>query len=150
LWRLKYRMHGVEKKLAIGRYPEVSLGEARKLRDAAREAVGSDNDPAAEKRRERIAAKFAMGVTFGDVALEFIEKAEREGRAPATIAKLRWMREWLLPSIDRRPVDQIEAHEILAVLKRQEANGNLETAKRTRAFARSFHKLIEAYPAFWM
>jgi integrase len=135
LWRLKYRLHGVEKKLALGRYPDISLGEARKLRDAAREAVGSGNDPGTVRRRERIAAKFAMGVTFGDVASEYIEKAEREGRAPATITKLRWMREWLLSSIGRRPVNQIEAHEILAVLKRQEANGNLETAKRTRAFA---------------
>jgi integrase len=32
-------------------------------------------------------------------------------------------------------VDQIEPHELLAVLKRPEAAGNLETAKRTRAFA---------------
>ncbi|EYD74190.1 symbiosis island integrase [Rubellimicrobium mesophilum DSM 19309] len=37
LWRLKYRMHGVERKLALGRYPEMALSEARKARDAARE-----------------------------------------------------------------------------------------------------------------
>lgn len=135
LWRLKYRMHGREKKLALGRYPDVSLGEARKLREKAREAAGAGDDPAAAKRRDRIAAKVAMGVTFDDVSQEYIEKAEREGRAPATIIKLRWMREWLVPSIGRRPVNQIEAHELLVVLKRQEAAGNLETAKRTRSFA---------------
>jgi hypothetical protein len=39
LWRLKFRVLGIEKKLAIGRYPHVSLGEARKARDAAREGV---------------------------------------------------------------------------------------------------------------
>lgn len=135
LWRFKYRRHGIEKKLALGRYPDVSLGEARKLRDAARESLGTGNDPAAAKRRERIAAKVAAATSFGDVALEYIEKAEREGRAPATVAKLRWTRQWLLPAIGRRPVDQIEPHELLAVLKKQEAAGNLETAKRTRAFA---------------
>ena len=37
--------------------------------------------------------------------------------------------------IGHRPVDQVEPHEVLAVLKRQEVKGNLETAKRTRAFA---------------
>jgi integrase len=135
LWRFKYRMHGAEKKLSIGRYPDVSLSAARKARDTAREAARTGNDPAAAKRRDRIAAKIAAGTTFGDVALEYIEKAEREGRSPATVAKLRWSRQWLLPAIGHRPVDQVEPHELLAVLKKQEAGGNLETAKRTRAFA---------------
>lgn len=135
LWRLKYRMDGRERKLALGRYPEVSLGEARKARDAAREAARAGNDPCAAKRRQRIAAKIAAGTTFGAVALEYIEKVGREGRSPATVAKLRWSRDWLMPAIGHRPVNQVEPHELLAVLKRQEAKGNLETAKRTRAFA---------------
>ncbi len=135
LWRLKYRADGIERKLALGRYPDVSLSDARKARDKAREALSAGADPAATKRRDRIAAKMAAGTTFGAVALEYIEKAEREGRAPATIAKLRWAREWLMPSLGRRPVDQVEPHELLAVLKRQEAAGALETARRTRAFA---------------
>ena len=111
------------------------LSEARKARDAAREVASCGEDPSALKRRQRIAAKIAVGTTFGSVAQEYIEKAEREGRAPATIAKLRWARGWLLPMIGQRPVDQIEPHELLAVLKRQEAQGQLETARRTRAFA---------------
>ena len=123
LWRFKYRVHGLEKKLSLGRYPDLTLSAARKLRDAAREAVADGDDPAAAKRRQRIVAKVAVGTTFGDVALEYIEKCEREGKSPATVAKLRWSREWLLPAIGSRPVDQIEPHEVLAVLKRQEAAG---------------------------
>ena len=135
LWRLKYRMDGRERKLALGKYPEVSLGAARKARDAAREAAKAGTDPSLAKRRQQIAAKLAAGTTFGSVALEYIEKVERDGRAPATVSKLRWAREWLMPAIGHRPVDQVEAHEVLTVLKRQEAKGSLETAKRTRAFA---------------
>ncbi len=135
LWRLKYRIHGLEKKLSLGRYPDLTLSAARKQRDNAREAVANGDDPAAAKRRQRIVAKIAVGTTFGDVALEYIDKCEREGKSPATVVKLRWSREWLLPAIGLRPVDQIEPHEVLAVLKRQETAGSLETAKRTRAFA---------------
>src|SRR6478735_7728160 len=58
-----------------------------------------------------------------------------EGRSPATLIKLRWTRDWLLPAVGQRPLDQIEPHELLAVLRRQETKGNLETARRTRAFA---------------
>jgi integrase len=135
LWRLKYWSDGVERKLSLGRYPAVTLSDARKARDAAKAKSEGGDDPAAAKRRARIAAKLSAGTTFGAVALEYIEKAEREGRSPATIAKLKWSREWLQPAIGRRPVDQVEPYELLAVLKKQEARGNLETARRTRAFA---------------
>jgi hypothetical protein len=83
LWRLKYRSDGVERKLSLGRYPAVTLGEARKARDAAKAKAEGGDDPAAAKRRARIAAKLSAGTTFGAVALEYIEKAEREGRSPA-------------------------------------------------------------------
>ena len=135
LWRFKYRLNGLEKKLALGRYPELSLSAARKTRDAAREMLGAGGDPAAAKRRERIAARMAAGATFGAVSEEYIDKVVREARAPATISKLRWARSWLPPAMGHRPIDQIEPHELLAVLKRQEASGHLETARRTRAFA---------------
>lgn len=135
LWRLKYRAAGVERKLALGKYPAVTLGEARKARDAAKARAEAGDDPAAAKRRARIAAKLSAGTTFGTVSAEYIEKAEREGRAPATIAKLRWARQWLQSAIGHRPIDQVEPHELLAVLKKLEAQGNLETARRTRAFA---------------
>lgn len=135
LWRLKYRSAGVERKLSLGKYPAVTLGEARKARDAAKARAEGGDDPAAAKRRARIAAKLSAGTTFGAVALEYIEKAEREGRSPATIVKLKWSRQWLQPAIGHRPIDQIEPHELLAVLKKQEKRGNLETARRTRAFA---------------
>jgi integrase len=135
LWRLKYRADGVERKLALGKYPTVTLGEARKARDVARTKASAGDDPAAAKRRERIAKRLAAGTTFGAVALEYIERVEREGRSPATVAKLRWAREWLEPAIGRRPVDQVEPHELLAMLRRLEATGKLETARRTRAFA---------------
>lgn len=86
------------------------------------------------------------------MALEYVEKVEREGRAPATVTKLHWAREWLQPAIGHRPVDQVGPHELLAVLKRQEARGNLETARRTRAIASRvsampWQRLAKADPA---
>jgi len=135
LWRLKFRIDGIERKLSLGKYPAVSLGDARKARDDAKASIAVGKDPAAAKRRKRIAAKLSAATTFDAVALEYIAKLEREGLAPATISKLHWAREWLRPTIGKRPVDQIEAHELLVVLRKQEGEGALETAKRTRAFA---------------
>lgn len=135
LWRLKFRIDGIERKLSLGKYPALNLGDARKARDEAKAKIAGGTDPAAAKRRKRIAAKLSAATTFDAVAGEYIEKLEREGLAPATISKLHWARGWLRPAIGKRPVDQIEAHELLAVLRKQESADALETAKRTRAFA---------------
>ncbi|HTN14397.1 MAG TPA: Arm DNA-binding domain-containing protein [Sphingomonadaceae bacterium] len=49
LWRFKYRLHGKEKKLSIGAYPEISLGEARAARDAARKIIAHGGGPCHER-----------------------------------------------------------------------------------------------------
>ena len=53
LWRVKYRIAGKEKKLALGSYPAVSLKDARAKRDEARRTTEAGNDPAAVKREAR-------------------------------------------------------------------------------------------------
>jgi integrase len=64
-----------------------------------------------------------------------VEKTAREGRAAATVAKSYWVLELLTPALGHRPITDIETHELLAVLRKLEGRGNLETAKRTRTFA---------------
>nr|WP_242010871.1 integrase arm-type DNA-binding domain-containing protein [Acetobacter musti] len=135
LWRFKFRAHGKEKRLTFGKYPEVSLADARRKRDAARRDIAGGIDPAAQKALERIVLRAALADTFGELATEYVDKAEREGRAPATVSKLRWLADQLRPEIGHRPVSAIEPPEILATLRRLEKAGNLETARRARSFA---------------
>ena len=45
LWRYKYRYMGKQKRLALGRYPDVGLAEARKRRDDARRQLEAGTDP---------------------------------------------------------------------------------------------------------
>lgn len=135
LWRLKYRIAGKEKKLALGAYPDVSLKDARAKRDEARRTVEASNDPASIKREARVAKRFAGGNTFAVVANEYIHKLEAEGKAAVTIAKTRWLLSKLTPSLGTRPVSEITPHELLAILKASERAGQRETARRLRSFA---------------
>jgi integrase len=135
LWRLKYRINGIEKKLALGSYPEVSLKEARAKRDTARAATQAGSDPAAAKRKERIAKRIAAGNTFGAVAEEFIAKLEAEGKADVTVGKTRWLLTKLAPALGARPISEITPHELLSVLKAIEKEGMRETARRLRSFS---------------
>ena len=78
MWRLKFRFRGVEKKLSLGKYPEISLKDARERRDDARRMLANGVDPAAAKRQAIIEATIGAATTFNRVADEFIEKMERE------------------------------------------------------------------------
>jgi len=135
LWRFRYRHAGHEKLLAIGTYPDTSLKEARQRRDAARSLLEAGGDPAADKQRQKLEHALARATTFEAVATEFIEKMDREGRAPSTIVKARWFLALLKPSLGARPIADILPQELLSTLKRVEARGRLETAQRLRAFA---------------
>lgn len=91
LWRVKYRINGVERKLALGSYPEITLAEARTARDAARRQLAHAVDPNAAKRQARIEASVRASNSFAAVAEELIEKKGREGLAQATLEKQRWL-----------------------------------------------------------
>jgi len=136
LWRLKFRHHGKEKKLSLGAFPEVGLAKARKLRDAAREKLAEGQDPALEHRKAKFTAKLSAGITFAGVAKEYIEsKMVGDGKAPTTVAKARWFLEQLEPAIGSMPLADVDPQMLLAALKRLEAKGVHETAKRCRSFA---------------
>lgn len=135
LWRLKYRFGGKEKRLGFGRYPEVSLKEARKRREDARTLIARGVDPAAQKQAEALAAKLNAGTTFKLVGEEYLEKASREGRAAVTIGKSRWLLGLMVPDLGALPVRDITPAQLLATLRKVEAKGHLETARRMRSLA---------------
>ncbi len=135
LWRIKYRINGVERKLALGAYPEITLAEARTARDAARKHLAHAVDPNVAKRQARIEASIRAGNSFATVADELIEKKGREGRAAATLEKQRWLLKLLGADLGKRPVADITPQELLHELKKHERRGRLETAKQLRSFA---------------
>lgn len=135
LWRVKYRMNGAERKLALGAYPEITLAEARTARDAARRQLAHAVDPNVAKRQARIEASMRASNSFASVAEELIAKREKEGVSPRTLEKYTWLLKLLGPDFGRRPVAEITPAELLHELKHHERRGRLETAKRMRSFA---------------
>jgi integrase len=130
LWRQKFRVDGREKKLAIGAYPEISLSDARKRRDEARELIAAGKDPAREKQQAKHRAKVSAANTFGEIAKEFLDKRRREGLSASTADKSEYYISRMGPVIARLPISEIGAADLLAVLRRIEAKGNYETARR--------------------
>lgn len=136
LWRFKYRFGGKEKRLALGSYPEVSLADARKRRDEARSTIADGIDPGLERKRQKAIAKLSAANTFESIATEYIDrKMAGEGRAETTLVKARWFLDLLRPAIGAMAIADVDPQMLLAALKKLEAKGNYESAKKCRSFA---------------
>ena len=133
LWRLKYRVGGREKLLAIGPYPDVTLAKARERRTEARRQLADGVDPSALKKEARQKAKPAVTNTFRTIAEEHLTKLKREGLADITLNKRRWLLGFAYPKLGERDVATITAKELLEVLRSVEETGRHETARRMRA-----------------
>lgn len=136
LWRLKYRIDGKEKKLAIGPYPEIGLADARLARDEARAKIVRGHDPAFQKQKDKLQRKLGAAETFSALAEEYIQqKMIGDGRAKGTVEKARWFLSLLSPSIGSHPIASIDTVTLLAALNKLTAKGVHETAKKTLSFA---------------
>lgn len=74
LWRLKYRINGKEKLLSIGKYPAISLSEAREAAENARRLIAQGQDPAAAKQQAKQERKAALLNTFAYIAKAWHEQ----------------------------------------------------------------------------
>lgn len=134
LWRYRYLFHGKDKRIALGSYPLVGLADARQKRDDIQRQIAGGADPILERRRAKLAAAFSASNSFGDIAKEYIEKMVADGRAETTTVKANWLLEQLKP-ISKMPVADIKPIEVLGALKKLDARGKHETARRCRSFA---------------
>ena len=135
-WFLKYRIAGVEKQMALGSYPEVSLTAARKARDAAKLKKSEGHDPVQVRKVEKLKAARSEGDTFQTIALEWYSKQSPQWSASHAERSLRQLERDLFPWIGNRPIVDIHAMELLAALQKVEERGAVETADRVLMLAR--------------
>jgi integrase len=131
-WRLKFRVAGREKLLSLGTYPETTLVEAREKRDEARKLLRDGIDPSAHRKALRASRAESAMNTLKAIAEEWLAKFTPTW-APSHARGVRARLENdAFPWIGDRPVAQITPPEVLAVLRRIEGRGRLESAHGTR------------------
>ena len=133
-WRYKYRFAGKEKLLALGTYPDISLADARKLHQAARENLADGIDPSSYKKTKKSADQSNSANSFEAVAIEWSKT--RNKKADSTEKRQRALLEKdLFPFIGNRPIADIDAPELLKTLRKIENRGAIETAHRANRLA---------------
>jgi integrase len=132
-WRLDYRFAGKRKTLAVGVYPDVSLSDARKRREAARKVLANGADPSAVKKAQKAAVMSLAENSFEIVAREWLSKFSKNWKESHTrTISVRLVND-VFPWLGARPIGEINALELLAVLRRIESRGALDAAHRVSA-----------------
>ncbi len=132
-WRMDYSYAAKRKTLALGVYPEVSLANARKRREKAREQVASGIDPGVAKREEKRAQADAAANTFEAVARVWLGKTASK-RAEVTQTRITTLLEKaIFPFIGSLPISSIKPRDVLdKAVRKIEARGSIDTAHRAK------------------
>jgi integrase len=129
-WRLKYRYDNKEKLLSLGVYPDVGLKDARDRRDEARKLLAAGIDPGENRKAQRAAKQDRAANSFEVVAREwFVKHAPNWVEHHGDRIIQRFERD-IFPWIGGKPIAEVNAPELLSVVRRIETRGALETAHR--------------------
>lgn len=130
LWRLKYRINGVEKVLAIGAYPDISIKLAREQRDAARRLIAQGLDPMAQRKAEKVADRIAKDNSFESIARVWwgAWSTQRSERHAGYV--MRRLEADVFPAIGPSPVAEIQAPELVDMVRTIAKRGALDMASR--------------------
>lgn len=131
-WRQKYRFLGKEKLLAIGTYPAVSLKEARKVQEEAKELLRNGVDPSDFRKQQKARREHEAGNSFGAIAREWHIRQSVKWAEVTAHRNLTLIENDLLPQLGNRPVSEIQTFELVGCLNRIVDRGAIETAHKAR------------------
>lgn len=150
-WRLQYRFSGKQKMLALGVYPEVSLSEARRRREEARQLIANNVDPGEKRKTKKIEEKGLL--IFETVARDW-HSSNRTWSDSHRKTVLSSLITHVFPVIGKRNITELKTRDLLVPLKKAEATGHLELAARlqqriTAIMRYAVHNaLIDQNPAY--
>ncbi|WP_341678387.1 integrase arm-type DNA-binding domain-containing protein [Niveibacterium sp. SC-1] len=143
LWRQKYRFDGKERLLAHGAYPEVSLKDARRLRDEARALLARGVDPSENRKAQKAATSDRAANSFEAVCREWLESRRSTVEPAQHLKTLAHMEKNVFPWLGGKAIADISAADVLAVLRRIDARGARFTAHRVRSeISRAFRYAV--------
>ena len=129
-WRASYRHEGKQKTMTYGGYPDVSLALARDRHREARKLLAEGTDPMGQRKAVKTAQEAANVSSFASVAALWMEHWQ-EGKSSRHIDSVRRrIAADILPTLGPRPIDAIEAPEVVAMTKAIEQRGAHDIAKR--------------------
>ncbi|MHB8848161.1 MAG: tyrosine-type recombinase/integrase [Burkholderiales bacterium] len=132
-WRFRYKFDGKEKLISLGVYPEISLKDARISREEARKLIANGIDPSVNRKAQKAAGQDRAANSLEVIAREWYSKNAPTWAVSHSSKILRMLERDIFPWLGKRPIAEISAPELLAVVQKIEKRGAIETAHRALA-----------------
>lgn len=155
-WHFRFSWHGKQPRYSLGTYPEITLKEARELRDQARALVAKGVDPRIERRQSKAKAADRQENTFEAVANRWhafkLPRWSKSIRGAAVQSRF-YLEKDLIPELGKYPLDQINRADVLRAMRRVERRGALNSARKCRSWLNEIFRygmaedLIDINPA---
>lgn len=120
VWRYRYRLNGKREKLTLGKYPALTLKNARLKRDEAAQAVALGQSPAQKKQLAKVAGP--ENATVAEFAERFFRDIQERDRKDSTIPR-RYLDKDIVPHIGAKQVREITAEDVRSVVWRKKQQG---------------------------
>ncbi|CAI1728975.1 tyrosine-type recombinase/integrase [Serratia fonticola] len=136
-WHFRYYWAGKQKRISLGTYPEVSLREARSLRDEARTLLVKGINPSAHRKQKQYEVCLADESTFESVFNKWVEHRKltlKEGRQSTLSQIKRLFNKDVLPFLGKRTIYDIKRHDLLEVIAKIERRKSLSMAEKLRTW----------------
>lgn len=130
LWRMKYRFAGKENLLSIGKYPLVSLAEARDLRYEAKKLLKANIDPNGFKKKAKLAVIQDANNSFRAIAEDWFDTNKKRWEPEHADRIWRRLEMHAMPQLGSLPSGQVATPELVFLVRKLEKQGKPETAKR--------------------
>ena len=113
VWRYRYRLNGKLEKLTLGKYPALTLKNARKKRDEASQEVAMGKSPASEKQLAKVAA--AESTPVAEFAERFLREVVEKDRKDAKMPR-RYLDKDILPKIGAKTVREVTTEDVRSII----------------------------------
>ena len=130
LWRWKYRFGGREKLMAIGKYPQVSLAQAREIHAEKRRMLAAGVDPMVRRKQEKTSERDQVENAFETVAQRWMDHWKEDKSLRHVDSTSRRLDANILPYLGKLPTSEIVAPDIVAMVRAVEERGARDVAKR--------------------
>ncbi|MGP9419313.1 tyrosine-type recombinase/integrase [Ewingella sp. AOP9-I1-14] len=132
-WRYRFWLTPTKDgRYTIGEYPSVSLSEARKEREWAREKVKLGHNPTDIRKRQKQQNVAEASNTFKLVAEEWIDRKSHTWKSATKEQVESFLAINAYPAFGHKPIREVTAHEILAMLRGMEKRGSVSSALKVR------------------
>ena len=132
LWKLDYAIDGKRKTLSIGKYPHLSLVEAREAAENARKMKAQGIDPSQAKQQAKAERQAALLNTFEHIARDWHQNNISRWKPNHAQRIMRYLEQDVFPHIGSSPIQELRVAHIKKVLDAITARGVAETAEKIR------------------